>query len=67
MLKIKTLCELEKKDIDKNIGDLIRFVNDPKYICRKCARVAIKENILCKPIKIKKICPVKYQKNKKNS
>ena len=49
----RTLCDWDKKQIEKNIKKIIPLVNDPKYICRKCARVANSENYLCKPVNLK--------------
>ena len=53
MNKFKTLCDLEKKDIDKKLGEITKIVMDPKYICRKCARASNKKEYLCKPQRIK--------------
>jgi hypothetical protein len=48
-----SLCDLTKKDIEKNFKKIIKSVNDPKYFCIKCARVSNEKNNLCKPIDIK--------------
>ncbi len=55
MTKIKNLCDLDKKDIEKNLTELIPLVSKPKYICSKCARVAADSDLLCKAIKFKRI------------
>jgi len=55
MTKIKSLCDLDKKEIEKNLIEIIPLVIKPKYICTKCARVANSEDLLCKAVKIKKI------------
>lgn len=52
-LKIDTLCDLSKKDLEKHLNKIIKFVDDPKYICVKCGRVANKKSLLCKEKKIK--------------
>ncbi len=49
----KTLCEWEKKGIEKNIADLEKLIVKAKYICKKCARSANTKVVLCKPQKIK--------------
>jgi hypothetical protein len=52
--KIRTsLCKLDKHDMEERMDDIVSLVSDPKFICRKCARVAINKNYLCKPVKIK--------------
>ena len=49
----KTLCKLDKHDIEENIDNIVPLVSEPKYLCLKCAREATKKNNLCSPIKIK--------------
>jgi hypothetical protein len=53
--KNKTLCDWDRTDIEKNMVDILKIINSPRYICRKCARVARIEDMLCKPVKIKKV------------
>jgi hypothetical protein len=48
----KTLCSLGRKQIEENIADLAEIVCNPKFICRKCARVSNKKKYLCKPAKL---------------
>jgi len=50
----KTLCEWEKKEIEKNFQELSSLIGKPKFICNKCARSSKFEYNLCKPLKIKK-------------
>ncbi len=45
----KTLCDWSKRDIEKKAEKLYSLVIDPKFICRKCARVANQYQVLCKP------------------
>lgn len=45
----KTLCDWSKRDIEKKADKLYELVRDPKFICRKCARVASQYQVLCKP------------------
>jgi hypothetical protein len=52
--KIKTtLCKLDKHDIEEHKQDIVSLVSEPKFMCRKCARVASNKKYLCQPIKIK--------------
>ncbi len=53
MKKGKTFCDLSKDYIARNINEITLLVNNPKYICRKCARVANEPTHLCKPVKMK--------------
>lgn len=50
MAKItKPLCRWDKDDIKDHIKQLRKIVAEPRYVCRKCARVSKKEEYLCKP------------------
>ena len=48
----KTLCEWEGRIEDK-LDKFRKIVEDPKYACCRCARVANKKKHLCKPISLK--------------
>ena len=52
MKKGKTLCSLDRDDISDHLDDIVEIVSTPKFLCRKCARVANKKKYLCKPMKI---------------
>lgn len=45
----KPLCKWNKDEIKDNFKDLKKIVSEPRFICRKCGRVAKKEDWLCKP------------------
>jgi len=48
--KDKKLCKLAKGDYLKDeLKKYKEIVNEPKYVCLKCGRVARKEKRLCKP------------------
>ncbi|MCZ7602774.1 MAG: hypothetical protein M5R37_07895 [Melioribacteraceae bacterium] len=53
MKKDKTFCDLSKDYIAKHLDEIIPLINNPKFICKKCARAANDETHLCKPVKIK--------------
>ena len=44
----KTLCDWSKGEIEHHASKLARLVQNPTYFCRKCARVANTNKILCK-------------------
>jgi hypothetical protein len=52
MPKQKTLCDWDKKRIEKKLSKLVGLIENPEYICRDCARAANKKEILCKPIRL---------------
>ncbi len=53
--KDKKLCKLVKDDYLKDeLNEYIQLVEDAKYVCRKCGRLAHKEKRLCKPEGLKK-------------
>lgn len=45
----KTLCDWSKHDLEKKADKLLKIVRDPRFYCRRCARVAHKSKVLCKP------------------
>lgn len=51
---IKPLCKWDKDEIKDNLKDLKKIVSEPRFICRKCARAARKEEHLCKPEPLEK-------------
>jgi hypothetical protein len=49
----KSLCELVEEGLLRNQPqDYKKLVKKPKYICRRCGRVAHKKRNLCRPEKI---------------
>ena len=54
MTEQKTLCEWEKKEIEKQSSELIKLIANAKYYCKKCARSANDKEVLCKPKKLSK-------------
>ncbi len=52
MSEQKTLCEWEKKEIEKKSTELEKLIANAKYYCKKCARSANNKNVLCKSKKM---------------
>ena len=50
--KLKTFCKWSPKQIQKNFDLLAELIEDPCYICSKCARSANTKKALCKPVKL---------------
>lgn len=48
----RTLCDWTKRDLEKHPDKLLELVRDPRFYCRKCARVAHGSKVLCKPRKL---------------
>lgn len=45
----KTLCEWSRRDIERHCDQLQKLTHAAEFYCRKCARVAVTERVLCKP------------------
>ena len=50
----ETLCDWSKHEIKERADELFEITRDPGFYCRKCARVANKPWILCKPMSFEK-------------
>ena len=50
----KELCKIQEELIKSDLEAYMKLVNRPKYICKKCGRVANKKKLLCKAVKLKK-------------
>jgi hypothetical protein len=48
----KTLCTL-KRELKKDMPRYVLLVNQPRFVCLACGRVANKKKNLCEPEKIK--------------
>jgi len=48
--KTKLLCKWKKDDINKKFDEFSDIVRNPKFICKKCGRVADKKKWLHKPV-----------------
>ena len=51
--KTKELCKWKEDDINKKFDDYSDIVRNPKFVCKKCGRVADKKKWLHKPIALK--------------
>ena len=45
---MKTLCDLKRDDLEKDFSKIVNIVSQPRFICKKCARVANEKQYLCK-------------------
>ena len=50
--KVKTFCKWSSKDIEKKINLLAALTEEPRYACKKCARVTNNKKAVCKPIEL---------------
>jgi hypothetical protein len=48
----KSLCDMDKL-LKKDIDAYIALVDQPRFVCTKCGRVANKKKNLCEPKKFK--------------
>jgi hypothetical protein len=52
---MKSICKLSKKDLARFLPELCSQLQDCRYVCRKCGRVAPKKERLCKPSSLSKV------------
>ena len=48
-----TMCEIPPKVLQEDLEAFAGLVSKPRYVCRKCLRVARSKKNLCKPTKLK--------------
>ena len=48
--KKRSFCKWDKKEIKRNIDRIYDLTADPRYVCRKCVRVAREKSHLCEPV-----------------
>jgi len=51
--KNKRLCKWKEDDILKSFDKYVVVVRHPKFVCKKCGRVADKKKLLHKPASLK--------------
>jgi len=51
--KEKRLCKWKEDDISEKFDKFINIVSSPKFVCKKCGRVADKKKWLHKPVSLK--------------
>ena len=51
--KGKALCKWKEGDIDKKFDKFTAIVGNPKFVCKKCGRVADKKKWLHKSVALK--------------
>ena len=47
------MCEISYSAVEKETGEFLSLVSDPKYICKKCCMTAVDKKNLCKAKKLK--------------
>jgi hypothetical protein len=51
--KEKRMCKWKEDDISQKFDTFITIVSNPKFVCKKCGRVADKKKRLHKPVPLK--------------
>ncbi|MBN1102669.1 MAG: hypothetical protein JXL84_04550 [Deltaproteobacteria bacterium] len=51
--KEKKLCKWKADDLNESLDEFMDIIRKPKFLCKKCGRVADKEKWLHKPVSIK--------------
>jgi len=46
------MCHLKKKEIFQRLDEFVKVVDEPRYICGDCARLANRKRNLCQPRKL---------------
>lgn len=57
---MSTMCSLSKKYLDKDREKYITYLDNPKFMCKNCGRLANESKNLCNPISVEE-----YLKNDK--
>ncbi len=47
------MCKAKKKVLNENPEAYMKLVNDPRFLCAKCGRVANSKKNICKPVKLR--------------
>lgn len=50
---VEKMCQLKKSTFKDHFEDVVKLVDDPSYICKKCFRVSNTKDVLCKPKKMR--------------
>jgi hypothetical protein len=51
--KEKRMCKWKEDDISEKFDKYLNIVRNPKFVCKKCGRVADKKKWLHKPVSLK--------------
>jgi len=51
--KEKRMCKWKEDDISEKFDKYLNIVRNPKFVCKKCGRVADKKKLLHKPASLK--------------
>ena len=51
--KEKRMCKWKEDDISEKFDKYLNIVRNPKFVCKKCGRVADKIKLLHKPASLK--------------
>ena len=51
--KTKPMCRWKQGEISDKFDKYAAIVKNPKFVCKKCGRVAYKKKLLHKPIPLK--------------
>lgn len=63
----KNLCSVKFGDIEKSPSEFKELVSNPKFVCRKCGRVASDRKVLCKGEKIKSLVKGKSRETRRDA
>ena len=62
---MSTMCSLSKKYLGKDNEKYIEYLDNPKYMCKNCGRLANSSDNLCKPTPIENSLSKENKNDKK--
>ncbi len=60
-----TMCSLSKKYLDNDKEKYIEYLDNPKFMCKNCGRLANSDKNLCRPVLVEEYLTKDSEKNSK--
>ncbi|MBB3207014.1 hypothetical protein FHS27_002828 [Rhodopirellula rubra] len=59
----KAICKWDRSTLENALPLLAEQIVDATLVCRKCGRAASDKRLLCKPVKLKPLLPIRDETN----